>query len=64
MSIHGRFTVALRGQADEFNGRKCNILRLEGSYRLVKTVLVQNNHSRKIQNVFLTTIPASETFFL
>jgi hypothetical protein len=40
----------------ECNVRKCNTLRLDESYRLVTTVLVQKSHSRKIQNILLSTI--------
>ncbi len=42
------------------NVRKCNTLRLDEPYRLVTTVLVQNSHSRKIQNILLATIAARQ----
>ncbi len=44
--------------------QKCNILRLDDSYRLVTKVPVQNSRSRKIQNIFLTTIAGAATFFI
>jgi len=40
--------------------RRCNTLRLDESYRLVTTVLVQNSHSRKIQNILLSTIAVQQ----
>jgi hypothetical protein len=46
----------------EFNVREGKILRLDESYLLVTTVLVQNSHSRNIQNIFLTTIAAAARF--
>jgi hypothetical protein len=46
------------------NVHKCSILRLDDSYRLVTKVLVQNSHSRKIQNIFLTTIAGAATCFM
>jgi hypothetical protein len=48
----------------KFNVRKYKIQRLDESYRLVTIVLEKNNHSRKTQNIFLTTIAATVTFFI
>jgi hypothetical protein len=56
--------VKMHESEHKFNVRKYNIQRLDESYRLVTTVPGKKNHSRKTQNIFLTTIAATVTFFI
>jgi hypothetical protein len=46
----------------KFSVRKCKIMRLDESYRLVTTDLVLNGHYGKIHNIFLTTVAAAVSF--
>jgi hypothetical protein len=43
----------------KFSVRKCKTMKLNESYRLVTSVLILSSHSRKIHNIFLTTIAAT-----
>jgi hypothetical protein len=53
--------VKMHESEHKFNVCKYSIQRLDESYRLVTTVLGKNNHSRRTQNIFLTTIAAAAT---
>jgi hypothetical protein len=46
------------------NVHKCNVLRLDRSYRFVTTILAQNSHSRKIPKYFSNNHRSSGKFFI
>jgi hypothetical protein len=63
----GCFWRTMHESGQKFNVRKCKTMRLDESYRLVKTVLVLNSHSGKIpavshipQSGDATTFPAGD----
>jgi hypothetical protein len=58
-TVAGRFSLAVNAK---IHVSKCKNVRLNGSYRLVTTVLVVNSQCGKIHNIFPTTIAAATSF--